>query len=213
MTAWETSEESDKVIPAFVKALHTVEDVVKDRAVVAGPMRYSYADLSTVLDEVRPKLQEHGLAQSQVPDSDGVTTTLFHESGQWIRFSPLQVTALGATPQNQGSAITYARRYSLLAIMGMATEDDDAHSASVATATGGHSEMDPVHDRINTVLRQMKELPDDDKARLKEWADGRSLSAKSLYEDRDWLSEVEAFLDEGLGTHDDDDDDDDDPEP
>ena len=200
---WDASEPCDKVIPAFVKALNTLEDVVKDRRVVAGPMHYSYADLATVFDEVRPKLKAQGLAVSQVANADGVTTTVFHESGQWLRFAPLAVTAMGHTPQNQGSAITYSRRYSLLAIMGMATEDDDAHSASVATTP--HADMDPVHDRIDGVLRQMKDLSEDDKARLKEWADGRSLSAKSLYDDRDWLGEVEGFLDEGLGTVDDDD--------
>ena len=199
MPWWTASAESDKVVPAFVKALHTIEDIVRDKPVRAGAMKYNYADLATVLDEIRPKLKEQGLALSQVPTIDGVMTTLYHESGQWIAFAPLEVTPVGSGPQQQGSAITYGRRYSIMSICGMATEDDDGRSASVHTAPPAH---DPAAERVDRVLRDLSELSEDDKTKVKEWADGKSLSGKTLYADHDWLSEVEAFLDEGLGLED-----------
>jgi len=201
---WKTSEASTEVIPAWVAALQEFEDVVADSKVAAGAMRYSYATLGKVLDEVRPKLAKHELALSQYVGDDGVSTVIYHKSGQWISFPPLYIEPVGKGPQQAGSAISYARRYSILAICGLATEDDDGAAASVKAAPEEH---DPVADRVNAVQKQLRDLDDDGKARVKTWADGRSLSANRLFEDRAWLSEVEAFLDEGLGLDDDNDDD------
>lgn len=193
--SWVASDPSDKVIPAFVKALWEMEDVVKEHSVSAGPMRYSYADLAAVLGEVRPKLRAHGLALSQTPTVDhGVTTTLFHESGQWIRFAPLKLTPAGATPQHVGSAITYARRYSALAVNGLATEDDDGRSASVATEPPAENPLAP---RVDEAMHRMSALSTGAKAKMRAWADGegRRLSGNALFGDAEWLSEVEAWLD------------------
>jgi hypothetical protein len=57
-----------------------------------------------------------------------LATTLAHSSGEWIR-SELPIRAKDASPQAQGSAITYARRYALAAIVGLAQIDDDAEAA------------------------------------------------------------------------------------
>jgi hypothetical protein len=196
-TSWIASEPSDKIIPAFVKALWEMDDVAKTKNVVAGPMRYSYADLGDVFAEIRPKLKVQGLALSQTASTDhGVTTTLFHESGQWIRFAPLMIRPAGATPQNVGSAITYAKRYSAQSVMGIATEDDDGRAAAVA-ATPTPAAHDPRAPRVDAVLVRLEALSDDDKVEVKAWAEGegKRLSGKALYEDPDWLDNVEAYLD------------------
>lgn len=88
-----------------------------------------YAPLETVLNTVRPVLAKHGLSILQAPSGDGehiiVTTTLLHISGEWIESPELVLKADKATAQGAGSAITYARRYALSAILGISSEDDD----------------------------------------------------------------------------------------
>jgi len=93
-----------------------------------------YAPLQEVLNIVRPLLTKHGLAIIQSPSGDGknvsITTILSHESGEWIEFEPLILNPEKTTPQGIGSAITYGRRYSLSAALGIASEDDDGNEAS-----------------------------------------------------------------------------------
>lgn len=95
-----------------------------------------YADLGAVWDAVKPALKEQGLAVSQFPDHIGqepaLTTMLIHISGQWLSGTyPLMVTDKDHTPQGYGSALTYARRYGLSAVLGViADSDDDGNAAS-----------------------------------------------------------------------------------
>lgn len=88
-----------------------------------------YAPLQDVLNTVRPLLSKHGLSIVQSPSGDGerisIHTMLIHESGEWIEFDPLVLKAEKITPQGAGSAITYGRRYSLSAVLGISSEDDD----------------------------------------------------------------------------------------
>lgn len=88
-----------------------------------------YAPLNDVLSLVRPILSKNGLSIVQAPSGDGenviVTTTLLHNSGEWIEFAPLVLKADKATAQGAGSAITYARRYAISSILGISSEDDD----------------------------------------------------------------------------------------
>lgn len=88
-----------------------------------------YASLDTVLNTVRPILSKYGLSIIQAPSGDGehiiVATTLLHSSGEWMEFPNLVLKADKATAQGAGSAITYARRYALSAILGISSEDDD----------------------------------------------------------------------------------------
>jgi hypothetical protein len=95
---------------------------------------YSYADLASVVETVQPILVKHGLAVSQFVTHEGdqslLQTYLLHESGQFITHAmPLLLAKQDA--QGQGSAITYARRYSYMAVLGLvADEDDDGRAAS-----------------------------------------------------------------------------------
>lgn len=89
-----------------------------------------YATLADILNTVRPVLGKYGLSVIQTPSStDGInvqiSTLLLHESGEWFEPEPLIVKVEKATAQGVGSAVTYARRYSLSAILGVASEDDD----------------------------------------------------------------------------------------
>lgn len=91
-----------------------------------------YADLPAVIETIRKPLAEHGLAVTQTTEvRDGaflLVTTMRHTSGQWIASEYLLPQA--SRPQELGSALTYARRYSLSAIACIAAdEDDDAEGA------------------------------------------------------------------------------------
>jgi len=93
-----------------------------------------YADLATIWDSCRKILSSNGLCVIQTtevspPEIVVLRTMLLHNSGQWI-VSKLCMKPIKNTPQDIGSCITYARRYSLSAIVGIAAEDDDGNMAS-----------------------------------------------------------------------------------
>jgi len=94
-----------------------------------------YATLDTIWESIRKPLSENGLSVAQTmnltPDNKSVLeTTLYHTSGEWINGTQL-VNPVKDDPQSLGSAISYARRYSLSAILGIvADEDDDANIAT-----------------------------------------------------------------------------------
>ena len=120
---------------AFAAAQAEMPDITKGRTANVGTYRYTYADLSDVLGALRPVLARHDLFITQNVVSRAnvvdVWTTIGHKSGQAYDFGPMSFPA-GGTPQTAGSAVTYARRYSLLAAVGLATEDDDGHAAAAA---------------------------------------------------------------------------------
>lgn len=106
-----------------------------------------YADLAAVLDAIRKPLGDKGLSVTQTTEiRDGgfvLVTTLRHASGQWVASEyPLPVAA---KPQELGSALTYARRYSLSAIACIAAdEDDDAEGARTSGQTASAPKASPI---------------------------------------------------------------------
>jgi len=93
----------------------------------------SYATLKDVWEAVRVPLSKHGLSiiQTTDPADSGVivNTMLCHSSGQWVK-GKLFMRPAKSDPQAIGSAITYARRYALAAMVGVYQEDDDGNTAS-----------------------------------------------------------------------------------
>ena len=93
-----------------------------------------YADLSAVVEAVIDGLNNNGIALiQQTHECDSgviVETLLIHESGEQISGGRLHVPASKQDAQGYGSALTYARRYSLMATTGIAPEDDDGNAAS-----------------------------------------------------------------------------------
>ena len=97
-------------------------------------MKNRYADIGAVWEAVRNVLPKHGLSvvQTMRPRDDGkaaMHTMLMHVSGQWIS-GECVLPAPKQDPQGYGSAITYARRYSLSAILGVVSEEDDDGNAA-----------------------------------------------------------------------------------
>jgi hypothetical protein len=96
--------------------------------------RSKYVDLAGCVEAVVDSLNAAGIAliQRTSQDDTGVTveTVFVHESGEILECGKLHVPAAKQDPQGYGSALTYARRYSLMAACGIAPEDDDGNAAS-----------------------------------------------------------------------------------
>tara|TARA_R110000868_G_scaffold300126_1_gene560473 strand:+ start:7753 stop:8481 length:729 start_codon:yes stop_codon:yes gene_type:complete len=137
----------DLIAAAIAKAQATLSNVSKDKA---NPFfKSKYADLGSVIDAVRGPLADNDLAIVQTTEYvDGVTllrTALIHKSGQSIS-GVYPIISTKQDPQGYGSAMTYARRYTIMAIVGVAAEDDDANAASaIPNAPRPQPVQTPVH--------------------------------------------------------------------
>lgn len=121
-----------KVAAAFAKAQGVIGHAVKDSE---NPhFKTSYADLASVIDAFREPFAANGLSvlQPSIPSKPGtvaIQTIILHESGEWIADRGMELPG-GSKPQEHGSARTYARRYALASLVGIAQDDDDANAAS-----------------------------------------------------------------------------------
>lgn len=130
----------NKIATAFVKAQKSFGPALKS---AINPAFYKngrggrYADLASCVEAVIDALNDNGIAMiqqtSECADGVIVETVLIHESGETINSGKLHVPASKQDAQGYGSALTYARRYSLMAACGIAPEDDDGNSASGKT--------------------------------------------------------------------------------
>lgn len=115
---------------ALSKAQADITGALKDSS---NPFfKSKYADLASCWDACRKQLAANGLSVIQTTDVGDagpvLVTTLAHASGEWVR-GVLPILTKDNSPQGQGSGITYARRYALAAIVGLAQIDDDAEAA------------------------------------------------------------------------------------
>ncbi len=132
----ETSAAINELAGALAKAQGEIKGATKD---ATNPhFQSKYATLDAVWEACRVALSSNGLAVVQGAHATGgelvtVTTMLLHTSGQWIRES-LDLVPKDASPQAAGSALTYARRYGLSSMVGVAPEDDDDANAAQGAA-------------------------------------------------------------------------------
>lgn len=121
-----------QIATALLAAKRNFTPALKDKTNPA--FRSKYADLGACFDAVDTPCINAGIVlyQETSEDATGVTveTVFLHESGESLRCGKLHVPASKQDPQGYGSALTYARRYSLLTACGIATEDDDGNAAS-----------------------------------------------------------------------------------
>lgn len=130
------SAEIGKLAEALAAAQSGFGHIKKERtariASSKGEYSYRYADLSDVLEAVRMPLAKNGLALLQPmtwqEEHPWLVTRLVHASGEWIE--SLYPLATYDRPQEMGSAITYARRYTITALLGIAAEEDDDGGAA-----------------------------------------------------------------------------------
>lgn len=161
------SEQIDLLAAALVKAQAAMKPASMNK--INPHFKSKYADLAAVIESVRKPLTDNGLAFTQtihfeVENTLYLWTTLLHTSGQWLRAEyPLPTNA---TPQQLGSALTYARRYSLSAITGTAAdEDDDGDKAEVQAKKKPDAE--PTYPTDKKIAPHEISMPD--KPRASDW--------------------------------------------
>jgi hypothetical protein len=119
----------------------------------------SYADLGEVVRVSRAPLAANGLSVVQTVASNmesvAVTTTLLHESGQWLTDVASFPLGEKTTIQQVGSVVTYLRRYSLMAILGLAPVDDDGNSGPEVSRPTGERKIPPEAQAIISDINKM----------------------------------------------------------
>lgn len=145
------SEQIDAIAAALAKAQGKIEGASRDKT--NPDLKNRYADLASAWDACRTALSENGISVVQAPGEGengmiGVTTLLMHSSGQWLQGS-LSMRPAKGDPQSIGSVITYARRYSLMAMVGIAPDDDDGNAAS-GRGRDDTSHMPPQREAVAT---------------------------------------------------------------
>jgi hypothetical protein len=122
----EFSPNLDQLAPSLSALQGELPHIAKD----SKGYGYNYSSLASTLDVLKPLLSKHGFSISQFGGPDNtLVTLLLHKSGQWIRGSmniiDIEMKGTNAA-QNRGAVLSYFKRYGIQAIVGMASEDNDA---------------------------------------------------------------------------------------
>lgn len=147
--------------PAFVEAQKAMGDVIKTKR--NDHFKSKYAELADVIDAVQGALNANGFSIIQPVSTEAggtvvrITTMLLHKSGQWMR-STLAMRPVKADPQGVGSAITYGRRYGLMAMTGVAPEDDDGNAASGRDGRSQPMQQAPAQNAAATAAEIEREI-------------------------------------------------------
>jgi hypothetical protein len=153
---------------------------------------YQYADLASIWDKIRGSLADNALSIIQSPTvlnaEPALTTVLAHESGQWVEDTmPLKITQ--DTPQGQGSAITYARRYALSAMLGIVADNDND--------AADHKVLSPIQKKMlfDTAKKVLPELGEDPLSMVRFLTEvvGKHPSRISIDEFDDAIQSVETY--------------------
>jgi hypothetical protein len=133
------------LIPALIKAQSEFPPVTKD---AQNPhFKNNYASLENVINCTNKALMSNGLCVVQTMENDSLRTTLYHVSGESI--TGVQTLHPSKNdPQGWHGAQTYARRYGMLSILGIASEDDDGNSGSEKPKTITQAESIEYQDLI-----------------------------------------------------------------
>jgi hypothetical protein len=159
--------EMKEIAIAFIKAKKSFAPALKSST---NPhFKSRYADLAACLEAVDDSFLANGIVMYQETflDDSGVTveTVLLHESGESLRGGKLHVPAAKQDPQGYGSALSYARRYSLMAACGIAPEDDDGNAATTAVKSNfdGNGKVKPGNVTPSIAVQEWDKLDEEAK--------------------------------------------------
>lgn len=140
----QSTDKTAEITTSLIEVQRELENLERDEEVTVKTnsgkeFSYRYTTLGNLIEQIKPKLNKFDIVLLQGPNDDGrLVTRLQHVSGQWIQTTtPIVVSE--SDPQEFGASMTYARRYGLAAILGLASEhDDDAvRSSSKGRSSGG----------------------------------------------------------------------------
>ena len=149
------SESIKNIAGALVKFQASVSKVAKESN---NPFfKSKYASLANILDTIQKPLSECGLAISQFPDANALTTIILHaDSGEWMESSYVMPVAKQNDPQAMGSAITYARRQSIGSILNLNIDDDDDGEKAMGRQIPKKDELTPKHPSWTKAVEHLK---------------------------------------------------------
>jgi len=149
------SESIKNIAGALVKFQASVSKVAKE---ANNPFfKSKYASLANILDTIQKPLSECGLAISQFPDGNALTTIILHaDSGEWMESSYVMPVAKQNDPQAMGSALTYARRYALGSILNLNIDDDDDGEKAMGRQIPKKDELTPKHPSWTKAVEHLK---------------------------------------------------------
>ena len=193
------SESIKSLAAAQVKIQKEIADMPKD----SKGYGYTYTSYDALVKYLRPLLTKHGISFVPMPvgsDNEiGVETLYMHTSGEWIRSavcSPIIESKQMNVYQSVGAAITYFRRYSLSAFVGIASDEDNdvaqiatqAQTVKKATPKPKKVEGEAISSTDAVILRGMcKNLNDDVKEKVREGLETNRINAKTVDKTKEWL--------------------------
>lgn len=152
-----SSEQLNELFAALAKAQGQMQSATLNQS---NPyFKSRYADFSELIKASRPALAENGLCVIQrVVDTENgqvLSSVLGHSSGQWVE-STMRIAPAKSDVQSMGSYITYLKRYSYAALVGVATDDDDGEQAMVQIRQQPQIQRPSPHEKIT--LEQLEQL-------------------------------------------------------
>lgn len=170
-----TSEETKNIFKALSDFKKDFKQPLKD---ANNPFfKSKYVPLESIVQAIDNEAPEHGLGYFQEATTNehgevGVKTTVIHSSGEYIESLPLYMKPDKNTPQGVGSAITYAKRYGLSAMFGVASDvDDDGNEASGHNAKKASKPQLKQMEDLRKEYVSKAELDYDGKKKLDDWVD------------------------------------------
>jgi hypothetical protein len=155
----QTKVEAATLASAMAAAFGEIEGATKS---ANNPhFKTKYADITAVIEAIKPALINHGLffTQHPQPSENGITveTVLHHAGGEHLSLGALFVPANKQDAQGFGSALTYARRYALVTAFGVPVEDDDGNAAARGQSKERSEPPQPMPDHEWAKLVQLVE--------------------------------------------------------
>lgn len=142
-----TSTDTKQIIGAMLKAQKDITNAIMDGN---NPhFKSKYATLESVIDSIKEPLEKNGLLVRQTMNLENtLITTVYHESGEFMQ-SEVKLMLGRQDMQQLGSAITYARRYSLAAMFNITQEDDDGNAAKDDGKKSKSQQIDDLKNKNN----------------------------------------------------------------
>lgn len=172
-TSYRLSPKFGKLVAALLNVQRAAGHISKDSEAEIEGRGYRYPTLAAVLDTVKPLLCDNNvlvLQPTRVEETKVTVTTLLMVEDEFIE-SSLTLAASHPTPQSVGSAITYARRYGLLSLLCLATEDDDGLAGSnlslPKTSTPAKAPAKPKVDAKPAPVKEPAKAPEQKQAEVK----------------------------------------------
>lgn len=159
MTDTTMSPEIDKLLAALAAAQSVIDNVTQDREVEVkmksgGAYKFRYSTLAGIMNHVRDALTSNGVWFTQRIEEGHMLTRLLHGSGQWMDTGHVPMPNINGSPQDIGGVVSYFKRYSLSAALGLASEEDSGEMGDREVnfrARGERRDRDEIRDVLTGI--------------------------------------------------------------